>query len=265
MDLFSISSSKAIQIALAVLATLPIAPVSASAQLRVMISGGFSGSYEKLLPQFEQSTGIKVVTTSGASQGNGPETIGAQLDRGTAVDVVILSRDGLTGLIAANRIAQGSDIDLAHTPLGIAVRTGAAKPDASSVEAFKQSMLKANTVAVPASTAGIWLTQNVFPKLGIADKVNVKMTPRGTGATAMVAAGEADIAVMPISEIVHAAGVDLAAKVPNEIQLDQVFSAAIVSGSNETENARRLIAFLASPAAAETIRMSGMEPTPAAK
>jgi molybdate transport system substrate-binding protein len=217
------------------------------------------------LPRFEQSTGVEVVTASGASQGNGPETIGAQLARGTALDVVILSRDGLTELIKAKRIAKGSDIDLAHTPLGIAVRAGAAKPDASSVEAFKQLMLRANIVAMPASTAGIWLTTNIFPKLGIADKVNVKMTPRGSGATAMVAAGEADIAVMPISEIVHAAGVDLAAKVPNEIQLDQVFSAAVVSGSNETASARRLIEFLASPAAAETIRMSGMEPMPATK
>ena len=265
MSMFSIGWTPAFKMAFAVCAMLPFVTVPASAQLKVMISGGFSGSYEKLLPQFEKSTGVKVVTSSGASQGNGPETIGAQLARGVALDVVILSRDGLTELITANRIAKGSDVDLAHSPLGVAVRAGAARPDASSVEAFKQMVLKANTVAMPASTAGIWLTTVVFPKLGIAGKVNVKMTPRGTGATAMVAAGEADIALLPISEIVHATGVDLAAKVPNEIQLDQVFSAAIVSGSTESANARRLIDFLSSPAAAEAIRMSGMDPMPAAK
>ena len=137
-------------------------------------------------------------------------------------DVVILSREGLTELIAANRIAAGTDADLARTPLGVAVRAGAPKPDVSTVEAFKQAVLKAKVVAVPSSTSGIFLTKDVFPRLGIAGKINVKLTPRGTGATAMVAAGEADIAVMPVSEIVHAPGVDLAGTLAEEIQLNQV-------------------------------------------
>jgi molybdate transport system substrate-binding protein len=91
----------------------------------------------------------------------------------------------------------------------VAVRAGTPKPDVSTVEAFKQVLLKAKTVAVPGSTSGIWLTADLFPRLGIAEKVNVKKTPRGTDATGMVAAGGADLAVMPVSEIVHAAGVEL--------------------------------------------------------
>src|ERR1700740_2685501 len=110
---------------------------AASAQLKVMISGGFSGPYEKLLPEFERTTGIKVTTGSGSSQGNGPQTIGAQLARGAAYDIVILSREGLTDLIAAKRIAAGTDVDLARTPIGVAVRAGAPKPDVSSVQGFK--------------------------------------------------------------------------------------------------------------------------------
>ena len=74
----------------------------------------------------------------------------------------------------------------------------------STVEAFKQVLLKAKTVAIPGSTSGIWLTTDLFPRLGIAEKINVKVTPRGTDATGMVAAGDADLAVMPVSEIVHA-------------------------------------------------------------
>src|SRR5207342_3534487 len=100
-----------------------------------------SGPYEQLLPQFERTTGIKVTTGSGSSQGTGPQTIGAQLARGVPVDVVILSREGLAELIAAQRITAGSDRDLARTPIGVAVRSGAAKPDVSTVEAFKQVML----------------------------------------------------------------------------------------------------------------------------
>src|SRR5213082_3241753 len=175
-------------------------PVTASAQLHVVISGGFSGAYEELLPEFERTSGIKVTTGSGASQGTGPQTIAAQLARGVPVNVVILSREGLTELIAAKRIVAGTDVDLARVHLGVAVRAGAPKPDVSTVEAFKQVLLKAKTVAIPGSTSGIFLMNDVFPRLGIADKVKVKAAARGTGATAMVAAGEADIAVMPVSE-----------------------------------------------------------------
>jgi molybdate transport system substrate-binding protein len=243
-----------------IFATLPLWPVAASAQLNVLISGGFSGAYERLLPEFERTSGIKVTTGSGASQGTGPQTIAAQLARGVPANVVILSREGLTELIAANRIAAGTDVDLARVPLGVAVRAGTPKPDVSTVEAFKQVLLKAKAVAMPGSTSGIWLMTDLFPRLGIAEKINAKATPRGSGATAMVAAGEADLAVMPVSEIVHAPGVDLAGTLAAEIQFVQTFSAAVVAGSGEIESSKRLIEFLASPRASEAIRKSGMEP-----
>src|SRR4030095_7935170 len=165
-----------------VVAALLMSPIAASAQVKVLISGGFSGPYEKLLPKFEQTTGIKVTTGSGSSQGTGPQTIAAQLARGVPADVVILSSEGLSELIAARRIATGTDVDLARTPIGVAVRAGTPKPDVRSVEAFKQVVLKAGTVAVPSSTSGIFLMEEIFPRLGIADKVNVKGTPRGTAA-----------------------------------------------------------------------------------
>src|ERR671927_1759012 len=115
-------------IAIAMVGAL-LMPVAATAQVKVIISGGFSGAYEQLLPEFERASGIKVTTGSGASQGTGPQTIGAQLARGVPADVVILSREGLTELIAAGRIAPGTDVDLAQVPLGVAVRANAPKPD----------------------------------------------------------------------------------------------------------------------------------------
>ncbi len=226
--------------------------------LNVLISGGFAGAYEQLLPQFERTSGIKVTTRSGSSQGAGQQTIAAQLDRGVVADVVILSGEGLAELIAANRIAAGTDVDLARVPLGVAVRAGAGKPDVSSVANFKQAMLKAKTIAVPESTSGIWLVTE--PRLGIAKKINVEAKPRGSDATATVAAGAADLAVMPVSEILHAAGVDLAGSLPPEIQFVQVFSAALLAGSGQLEGAKQLIEFLGSARAAEAIRKSEMEP-----
>ncbi len=231
-----------------------------SGQLHVLISGGFSGAYERLLPEFEQSSGIKVTTGSGASQGAGPQTIAAQLARGVAANVVILSREGLGELIAAKKIAAGTDKDLARVPLGVAVRAGAAKPDVGTVEGFKRVLLNAKIVAVPESTSGIWLMADLFPRLGIADKISIKPAPRGTDATRMVAAGEVDLTVQPVSEILAAPGVDFAGILAPEIQFVQTFSAAIVAGSKQIDGSRRLIEFLTSTHAFAAIRDSGMEP-----
>jgi molybdate transport system substrate-binding protein len=229
-------------------------------QLNVLISGGFSGAYERLLPEFRRTSGIDVTTGSGASQGTGPQTIAAQLTRGVPADVVILSREGLSELIAAKKIVAGTDVDLAQVPLGVAVKAAVPKPDVSTVEAFKQMLLEAELVAMPASTSGIWMMTDLFPRLGIAEKVSTKLAPRGTDATRMVAAGEVDLAVMPVSEIVSASGVAFAGSIAPEIQFVQIFSAAVVAGSGEIESSRRLIEFLASAGASGAIRNSGMEP-----
>ena len=231
-----------------------------SVRLSVLISGGFSGAYEQLLPEFERMSGIRVTTGSGASQGAGPQTIAAQLARGVPADVVILSREGLSDLIAANKIAAGTDVDLARVPLGVAIRAGAQNPDVSSVESFKRALLNAKTVAVPGSTSGIWLGTDLFPRLGVANEISIKVAPRGSEATAMVAAGSVDLAVLPVSEIVHAVGVDFAGGIAREIQFVQTFSAAIVAGSVEIEGSKRLIEFLASARARDAIGNCGMEP-----
>jgi molybdate transport system substrate-binding protein len=236
-----------------------------SARLHVLISGGFSGAYEKLLPEFERTSGIAVTTGSGASQGDGPQTIAAQLARGVPADVVILSREGLNDLIAAKRIAAGTDVDLARVPLGVAVRAGTDKPDVSSVEAFTQVLLKVKTVAVPASTSGIWLTTELFPRLGVAGKIDVRKTPRGSDAAAMVAAGGAAVAVMPDSEIMVAPGVAFAGSLAPEIQFVQTFSAAAVAGTKQIGVCRQLIEYLTSARAAKAIKDSGMEPLAASR
>ena len=235
------------------------------AQVNVLMSGGFAAAYEQLLPEFKGVTGIKVTTGSGASQGTGPQTIAAQLARGVPADVVILSREGLNELIAANKIVAGTDVDLARVPLGVAVRAGIAKPDVSTVEAFRQVLLKAKTVAIPGSTSGIWLATDLFPRLGIAEKINVKAMPRGADAAGMVAVGGANLAVMPVSEILHAAGIDFAGSIAPEIQFVQVFSAAVVAGSGEIKGSKRLVDFLASTRACEAVSNSGMEPLATAR
>src|SRR5262249_14907157 len=225
--------------------------------LNVLISGGFAGAYSELLPDFERTSRIKVTTGSGSSQGRGSKTIAARLAGGAPADVVILSREGLSELIAANKILAGTDVDLSRVPLGVAVRAGTPQPDVSSVGTFKQAILGAGTIAVPESTSGIWLMTDLFPRLGLPARIDVKSTPRAADATAMVAAGGADLAVMPVSEIFQRqAWISRAAFRRRFSSFVQVFSAAVVAGSQEIAACKRLIEFFASARASEAIRKS---------
>jgi molybdate transport system substrate-binding protein len=241
------------------IAAMAACPTAAAAQLDVMISAGFSPAYREALPEFERSTGITVATASAASQGTGSNTIAAQLRRGVHADVVILAREGLNELIEEGRIVNGTEVDLARVPLGAAVRAGTPKPDLGTVEAFKRALLDARLIVV-ASTSGIYLTTEIFPRLGIADKISVKVVSRSAEATSMVAAGDADIAVLPVSAFTSVPGIEFAGRVPNEAQLVLVFTAATVSGSNQPAAAKRLIEFLASERTSAAIEKSGMEP-----
>ncbi|MEA9599469.1 substrate-binding domain-containing protein [Polynucleobacter sp. AP-Sanab-80-C2] len=228
------------------------------AQLEVLISGGFQGPYSQMLPSFEKMTGITVITKSGASQGSGPKTIKAQLATGVTADVVILSREGLAELITENKIVPNSDVDLAQAPLGLAVPTGNAKPDISSTKAFADALVKAKKIVVPGSTSGIYLSKQLFPKLGISEQISVQITERGSQATAALAAREANIAVQPSSELVNISGIDYVGPLPNSIQLIQTFAAARVMNSSNSEAAKKLIEYLSSPNAAEPIKNGGM-------
>jgi len=227
--------------------------------LTVMISGGFSLAYKQVLPEFERSSGIAVTTLSGASQGTGPKTIKSQLENGADVDVVIMSGEGLDELKVAGRIAAGSEVKLAGVGLGAAVRQRSAKPDISTVDALKRALASARLVALPGSTSGIFLKDEVFPKLGIADKVSSKLYARGIETTNALAAGEADLAIGPVSEQVGQPGIELAGSLPDEVQLVQVFTAAIVKTAHNPEQAKKLIDFLASDQTTAAIKNSGMQ------
>ena len=232
-------------------------PAASFAQIRVLMSGGFSAAYHELLPLFENTTGITVTTATGASQGDGPNTIRAQLRRGVPADMVIMSREGLAELLAEDRIAIGSDVDLGRVPLGVGVRAGASRPNIGSVDAFKQTLLRAKSIGIQSSSA-IYLRAKVFPQLGIAGVLEAKLSNAGA---AGVAAGEAEMIVLPVSEILPYPGVDFVGTIPAELQFVQVFAAAVLKGAKYPEAAQRLIAFLASDKATPSVEKTGMKRT----
>lgn len=241
--------------AVAALLALPAA-ASAQVQLKVMVSGGFIAAYKEVLPEFERTAGVEVVTLTGISQGSGPDTVAAQLGRGVPVDLVIMAKEGLVDLMADGKIAAGTNVDLAKTPVGLAVRAGAPKPNIGTVDAFKQALLHAKSVDIPTSTVGIYLTNKLYPQMGIAEAMARKTT---TSRAADLSAGTWELAIRAVSELLHVPGTDFVGNIPPELQYTSVFSAAVVKGSKEPDVAKRLIAFLSSEKATAAIRHSGME------
>jgi molybdate transport system substrate-binding protein len=237
------------------IALIFVMPAHLPAQVEVLMSGGFSAAYQELLPQFERSTGITVTTSRGASQGEGPTTIGAQLRRGLPVDVVILSREGLAELSAEGRIVIGSDVDLASVPLGVGVRAGTPRPDISTVNAFKQTLLQAKSIGIQ-STSAIYLKSRVFSELGIGGALADKLSNAGA---AEVASGRVELVVLPVSEIMPVRGVDFLGTIPASLQFEQVFAAAVVRGAKNPEASKRLIDFLASGQATPAVEKVGMK------
>ncbi len=231
-----------------------------SSEIRVMTSGAFTAAYLELIPELERVTKKKIVTAA-TSMGTGPNSILSRLERGEPVDVVIVADAALAELIKGGTILAESRTPLARSCIGIAVRAGSSKPDISSVDALKHTLLQAKSIAYSASVSGRYLTTELFQHLGIADQVMPKSRRiEGERVGAVVARGEAEIGFQQISELLPVPGIDCVGPLPPEVQKVAVFSAGVTVGAKESDAAHALIRFLASPEAAYAITKSGMEP-----
>jgi molybdate transport system substrate-binding protein len=240
---------------------LLLAGPASAAEVRVMISGGLTAAYQALVPEFEKATGNKVLTAYGPSMGTTVNAIPVRLERGEAADVLIMVGYALGDLIKSGKVVADSRVDLVKSPIGVAVKAGAPKPDISSADTLKRALLAAKSVAYSDSASGVYVSTEMFAKLGIADEMKDKAkkipaTPVGE----IVARGEAEIGFQQISEMKPVAGIDIVGQLPPDLQKITVFSAGIATVSKEPDAGRALIKFLASPAARDAIVNSGMEP-----
>lgn len=252
--------------ALLALAAIAFALPTSAGEVHVMISGGFNAAYEKLAPQFEQWTGIKVDTVSGPSMGATPQAIPNRLDRGEPADVVIMAGDAIDGLIARGKVLAGSRVDLARVRIAMAVKQGDPKPDISTMEAFRKTLLDAKSIAHSDSASGVYLSSTLFPRMGIWEQIKDKTRkipaePVGR----VVARGEAQIGFQPLSELMPIQGIDIVGLIPEEAQKVIVFSAGISAGAREMEGAHELIKYLSSDAVRGQIEKTGMEPVATGK
>jgi molybdate transport system substrate-binding protein len=154
----------------------------------------------------------------------------------------------------------GSRVDLARSGIGVAVRAGAARPDIGSVDAFKRTLRQARSIAHSSSASGVYL-ESLLQRLGLAAELAPKIRKvEGEPVGQVVARGEAEIGFQQVSELLPVAGIDYVGPLPAEIQETTVFAAGIPVGASNAEDARALVGFLTSPAAAAIIRKCGMEP-----
>jgi molybdate transport system substrate-binding protein len=239
---------------------LALAGSASAAEIKVFISGGFSAAYDTLIPEFERTTDHKVVTERGPSMGETPQAIPNRLARGENADVVILVGYALDKLIKKDLVVADSRADLAWSPIAMAVKAGAPKPDISTVDAFKRALLAAKSIAYSDSASGEYLSTTLFKRIGVYDEIKEKARKIPAEPVAkVVARGEAEIGFQPVSELRPYEGIEIVGPIPNELQIVNVFAAGLAKSAKQPEAARALIAFLISPAARPAIVQSGMQ------
>jgi molybdate transport system substrate-binding protein len=248
---------KRMRVAFALAIAMALPDAARADPLKVLTAGAFKQVFLAIIPQFE---------AAGRTVQWDNDTVGGlvkRIEAGESFDVVIASPAALDGLGKSGKIA-GGGVQLAKVGVGMAVREGAAKPDISTVEGFKQALLAAKAVAYidPASggSSGIYLS-GLIDRLGIAAEIKPKsvLVHGGTSADSVVS-GEADVAVQQISELLPVKGVVLVGPLPPEIQNYTVYSAGIAAGTREGSSAQALIDLLRSPDGAVAIKSKGMEP-----
>ena len=229
--------------------------------IRVMTSGAFTAALLELIGQFERATQNKIVVAA-TSIGTGENSIPNRLRRGEPVDVVIVADGVLVGFIKDGLIMAESYTPLARSAIGMAVRAGALKPDISTVEGLKRTLLQAKSIAYSASVSGDYVSTELFQRLGIVDQVASKSRriEGGERVGAAVARGEAEIGFQQISELLPVPGIDHVTPLPPEVQKVSVFSAGVALSTRNSDGAHALIKFLTSPEAAHAITKTGMEP-----
>ena len=233
--------------------------VARAAELKVLASVALTSALNELTPAYENATGDKLSIGYGLAA----ELKKRVLDGETA-DVIILTRPMMDDLQKQDKLAANSLVDAAGTPVSVVARAGAPKPDISSVEAFKHTLLTARSIvyADPAKggASGVYFA-GVLDRLGIAPQLKDKtiLVP-GPQAAEVVARGEAELGVAQASEIVPVAGAQLVGPLPGELASMTVFSAGIGAASKSPEAAKALIKFLTGPEAASRFKTKGFEP-----
>ncbi len=228
--------------------------------MKVYSSIAVQGVVEELLPQFEKEQGVKAALTWGTA----PMLI-KRLQAGETADVLILNRAGFDTMNRAGRIAANSEATLASSATAMAVRSGAPKPDISTPEALKKTLLAARAISYThpdaGGASGIHFAK-VLEKMGIAQEINAKtkFPPPAGLSGAFLPTGEVDLAVQQVPELRNVPGIDILGFLPGDLHMVTVFVAGVETASQNSPAAKAFIAFFQSPQAKALFQAKGLDP-----
>jgi molybdate transport system substrate-binding protein len=236
-------------------AALIFSGAAGAAEIKVLSTQATEDAYRELVPLFEQASGHKVTTIF-----TGTLDVQKRIAAGEAYDLIIMAGPAIDDFVKSGKVVPGSRTDLARSGVGVAVRAGAPKPDISSTEALKKTLLSAKSIGYSTGPSGVYLAK-LFQRLGVADAVKpkLKQTPTGVFVGGLVASGEAEIGFQQVSELSHFPGVDFVGPLPAEVQEITVFSSGLQVGAKQAEAANAWVKFLAAPAAAPAFTKRGLQ------
>jgi molybdate transport system substrate-binding protein len=240
--------------ALALIAAFTAAGAAKADEIKVLSTIGVKPALPEIVAEFERATGHKVAIVWGNAA-----TLKTRYLEGEQADVAVLTAAAIDDLIKAGKVM--GKLDLARSGMGFAVKTGAPKPDISSPEALKRTLLAAKSVGYSSQGASGVYFLTVLERLGIAAEVKAKHkdTPGAVGE--LVASGEAEIGMQQIPELAAVPGVEVIGPLPGELQVITVFSAALDTKAKDNEAAKAFVKFISGPAAAAAYKAKGLDPS----
>lgn len=224
--------------------------------MQIMSTLAFRGTLDELAPVYRARFGTPLEFLFDPTA-----VMMSRIKAGERADVALLTAKGIDDLSGAGILVPGSRVDIAVSEVGLAIKSGVPKPAIATADEVRKALLAARSVAYSRTGAsGIFFAQ-VLEQLGIAEAVNRRANIIESGFTAeLVADGRADIAVQQVSELMAIAGVDIVGPLPDPIQERLTFSGGVFEAAEQTEDARRFLAFLAGPEFAGVYRRKGLLP-----
>lgn len=253
-----VSSAVVLSAIAALVLSNPYSARAQSTEVTLIAPGGIRAAVEQLIPGFEKKTGYKVKATFGSGGGTHKQVV-----NGEAFDVPIV-QPPYQDVLASGNVVSASETPLASVAIGVAVKKGAPKPDISSPEAVKRTLLAAKSISYPnpagGAAAGVSFDETL-KKLGIADQMQpkIKRAQGGAGAMVMAANGEVEIGLTFLSEM-ETPGIDVVGPLPREISTPTTLVGFVSSHAKDPAAAKALLAYLSSPAAAAVYKKQGMQP-----
>ena len=242
---------------LALLIAFGVPRAAAAADVVLLASNGIRPVLDEVLPQFEQSTKHKVLVRYDVAA-----ELRRQIEAGQTFDLAILTASQLDAVMKSGFIVSDTRMPLAQTPIAIAIRAGASRPDIRTTAALVRALQDATTITYAREGAGgVYFTQ-LLQKLGLSEQIKPKLRPVGTGADASagVARGDAQFGILPLSEILPVKGVEVLGPFPADVQDPMVMVSGISAAAKQRAAATALVTYLNSPAVPPVLKKKGMEP-----